>query len=109
MNIDEKLKEIDVRLSDIDSEISRLSSLKRKLTQAKEKLKDEKYLKKQNELEDKDWSEGENRGGVKGPINRIDSFRNLPVVQECQRKVENNFQSRHIPKSTAGNNQCDDE
>jgi hypothetical protein len=59
MNIDEKLTEVDQRLREIDEEISRLSSLKRKLTQAKEKLKDEKYLKKQTELETNDWSQGE--------------------------------------------------
>ena len=62
MNVEEKLTEIDHRLSEINSEIARLSSLKRKLTQAKEKLKDEKYLKKQNELESSDWSQGKISG-----------------------------------------------
>jgi hypothetical protein len=103
MNIDEKLTEIDQRLSEIDSELSRLSSLKRKLIQAKDKLKDEKYLKKQNELENNDWSQG--KRSVRVVLKKlltIQSFRNVPVVEKHQGKAEKYFQPRNFSESAAG-------
>lgn len=92
MDINDKMSKIDQRLNEIDSEMSRLSSLKRKLIQAKEKLKDEKYLKKQNELENNDWSQG---GSIKHEVHSLfyrDCLsRCLPLVANSQRKAENSF------------------
>jgi ATP-dependent DNA helicase Q1 len=93
-SIDQELSKYDEKIHEIEFEISKLVALKKKLIKEREQLKDKKFLSKQKELQDNDWS-NENYPWSKKVRDKLSSEFNIKEFRSQQLETINITMSKN--------------